>query len=273
MNNTTLLDNVLVPLEQHTGEYLSATRLTTWMKCPLAYRLRYIDKMEQTTNPSLFVGKVVHAALAVIYRRQKEGKDTPISELPGLITGIWNEMLEVEPCFFDDDEHETKCRYQVVDLITAYLHNVDVRNEKVIAIERKFESLIQTCDTNDIFQLPLVGVIDLIIEKPEGLVIIDFKTAASASYCSLQHEIQLAAYAYLVREFFGQNEAKLEIRQLIKTKTPKIITQPYPPRNDWQMKRFFSLVREYHEALGTGTFNYRPSWNCSMCEHIEICQS
>ncbi|GHT21773.1 hypothetical protein FACS189419_03190 [Planctomycetales bacterium] len=215
----------------------------------------------------------VHLWYKSIYRRQKEGKDTNISELPGLITGIWKEMLEVEQCFFDDDEHETKCRYQVVDLITAYLHDVDVRCEKVIAIERKFESIIQTYDTNEIFHLPLVGVIDLIIEKPEGLVIIDFKTAASASYCSLQHEIQLAAYAYLVREFFGQNEAKLEIRQLIKTKTPKIITQSYPPRNDWQMKRFFSLVREYHEALETGTFNYRPSWNCSMCEHIEICQS
>jgi hypothetical protein len=66
MSRSPLLENVRVPQEQKTGEYLSATRLTTWMKCPLAFRLRYIDGMEQTTNPSLFVGKVVHAALAVI---------------------------------------------------------------------------------------------------------------------------------------------------------------------------------------------------------------
>jgi len=111
------------------------------------------------------------------------------------------------------------------------------------------------------------GIVDLILEGEYGPIVVDFKTAASASYCNLQHELQLTAYANLVRAFYGYDESALEVRQLVKTKVPKIVTHKFSPRSDEHIDRFFNIVREYLDALDRGVFNYRPSWNCGMCEH------
>jgi hypothetical protein len=39
--------------------YISPSRLNLWLKCPLAFKLRYIDGVKTPTTPSLFIGKQV----------------------------------------------------------------------------------------------------------------------------------------------------------------------------------------------------------------------
>ena len=41
--------------------YISASRLNTWLSCPLKFRLRYLDGIRSPTSPALFLGKQVHA--------------------------------------------------------------------------------------------------------------------------------------------------------------------------------------------------------------------
>ncbi len=53
---------------QNVWDYVSASRLTLWGKCPLAFRRRYVDGIESPSTPSLFVGKVVHGVLEHVYR-------------------------------------------------------------------------------------------------------------------------------------------------------------------------------------------------------------
>jgi CRISPR/Cas system-associated exonuclease Cas4 (RecB family) len=83
------------------------------------------------------------------------------------------------------------------------------------------------------------------------------------------HEIQLAAYAYLFRSVTGERESELQIRSLIKTKTPKVATHQYQARTDEHFRRLFALIREYLDALERGVFNYRPSWSCGSCDFRE----
>ena len=59
----------------------------------------------------------------------------------------------------------------------------------------------------------------------------------------------MTAYAYLIREVLGQDESYCEIRQLVKTKTPKVQTHRFPRRTDEHFTRFFGLIREYLEAV------------------------
>ena len=77
---------------------------------------------------------------------------------------------------------------------------------------------------------------------------------------------QILQRALLFRHVSSGNEAKLEIRSLIKTKTPKIETHRYLPRTDTHFRRLFAVVREYLDALDRGQFNFRPSWGCGMCD-------
>jgi len=144
--------------------------------------------------------------------------------------------------------------------------------EKPLAVERKYEVSLVDPLTGEDFGIPLLGIVDLVLDSEDGPVIVDFKTAASASTnCEIQHELQLTSYAYLIREVFGRDESELQVRQLVKTKTPKIVTHRFPPRSDDHFKRFFGLVREYLDTLDKGIFNYRPSWNCQMCDQAGMC--
>ena len=53
--------------------YISPSRLNLWLKCPLAFKLKYIDGIRQKTSPAFFLGKVVHAALECHYRHRQLG--------------------------------------------------------------------------------------------------------------------------------------------------------------------------------------------------------
>jgi serine/threonine-protein kinase RIO1 len=104
-----------------------------------------------------------------------------------------------------------------------------------------------------------------ILVDEDGPVICDFKTSArSSSPMEISHEIQLGAYAYLFRQATGQKEAGLEIRSLVKTKTPKIEYHRFAARSEPHLGRLFAVIREYLDALDRGRFNYRPGWGCSM---------
>ena len=71
------------------------------------------------------------------------------------------------------------------------------------------------------------------------------------------------------RQATGQEESGLEIRSLIKTKSPRIECHEYPARSEAHLRRLFALIREYLDAVDTGKFNFRPGWSCSMCDFRE----
>ena len=253
-------------------DYVSASRLSLWMKCPLAFKRRYVDGIESAPSVSLFVGKVVHGVLEHVYRCRSVGTICTDADLDVFVPEVWTQTMLTEPCFFDDEAHEEKHRQQVRDLTAAYLREIDIEAEKPLAVEKRYETPLVDPLTGEDLGLPLVGIIDLLIETSDGLTLVDFKTAASAaSSCEVQHELQLTAYAYLVRQLLGRDESSLEIRQLVKTKTPKIVVHRFPSRSDEHFGRFFDLVREYLDSLDRGVFNYRPGFGCMMCDQAGIC--
>jgi putative RecB family exonuclease len=259
--------------EQQTGmiwDYVSPSRLNLWLKCPLAFRKKYIDGEPTSPSPALFVGKVVHSVLAHVYRHRIAGHLCEIEELPMHVADAWKMSMELEPCFFCDDAEEEKARYQVLDLTTAYLETVPVQEERPVAIEKRYEVPLVTPQGEDL-GIPLVGIVDLIIENEHGHIIVDFKTSATSSICEMQHELQLTAYSYLFRSIMDEHELHSEIRQLIKTKVPKVQCSRFPRRSKEHISRFFDLVREYLDALDKGVYNYRPGWTCSMCDHYGTC--
>lgn len=66
-------------------EYVSPTRLNTWLTCPLKFRLRYVDGIEEPTPPSLFLGKRVHNGLEFFYRHRQNGR-----HLSAVVTGLFS---------------------------------------------------------------------------------------------------------------------------------------------------------------------------------------
>ena len=261
--------------EQASGQlldYVSPSRLSLWMKCPLAFRRRYIEGLQTAPTPALFVGKITHSVLAHVYRLRAAKQDCTADMLPMLVADAWKFGMETEPCLFDDDAQEEKSRYQILDLVQAYLATIPVQEEKPIAVEKRYEVPLIDPANRENLGMPLVGVLDLVLNEECGQVIVDFKTSSTASISDLAHELQLTAYAYLFREATEGEELRSEIRQLVKTKVPKVQTHRFPRRTDEHFNRFFGLVREYLDAIDKKVFNYRPSWTCNtMCDHYLAC--
>jgi hypothetical protein len=58
-------------------DYVSASRLNSWLACPLKFKLKYLDRVPTPSTPPLFVGKACHAGLEVFYRHRMLGGFSP----------------------------------------------------------------------------------------------------------------------------------------------------------------------------------------------------
>jgi hypothetical protein len=67
MSTELLTRDSLAERQGSAWDYISPSRLNLWLKCPLAFRLKYVDGIKTPTTPSLFVGKMCHAALECHY--------------------------------------------------------------------------------------------------------------------------------------------------------------------------------------------------------------
>jgi CRISPR/Cas system-associated exonuclease Cas4 (RecB family) len=126
--------------------------------------------------------------------------------------------------------------------------------------------------TGEDLGMPLVGIMDLVLDGHDGPIIVDLKTSARSSEPpEIVHEVQLTSYAYLLRQVHGRQEAGLEIRLLVKTKLPKVEFHRYPARTEAHFRRLFAVMREYLAALEAGRFKYRLGFGCGMCDFREHC--
>jgi len=248
-------------------DYISASRLNLWIRCPLSFKLVYLDGIRAPTSPALFLGQRVHQGLEVWNRHRQLGAPIEPRAVADQMLSTWDQAVADEAITFADAAEEESLRRQALDLVAAYLAAVDPNEPRPLAVETCLDAPLVDPATGEDLGIKLLGVIDLVLPDAAGVSIVDFKTAGkSGAPISMAHEVQLGAYAYLFRATTGQRESELQIRSLIKTKVPKVETHRYPARTDAHFRRLFALIREYLDALDCGVFNYRPSWNCGSCD-------
>ena len=91
-------------------DYISPSRLNLWLRCPLAFRLRYIDGIVAPTTPSLFLGKMVHFGLEILYRHRQLGIDLDLAAIASRMAATAKEhdvpfLLLIIPSPIDVCEH------------------------------------------------------------------------------------------------------------------------------------------------------------------------
>jgi putative RecB family exonuclease len=256
-------------VQQHQGgvwEYISPSRLSCWLCCPLKWKCRYLDNLRTPTTTSLILGKAVHAGLEVYYRHRQLGLTLSADDVAQRMSQSWAQIVDEEKMSFASTDAEQAARRQAAGLVQAYLAQVP-KDERPQAVEVAVEAPLVDPDSGESLGIPLVCVMDLVLCSDAGPAIVDFKTTSRSSEpLEVVHEVQLSSYAYLFRQVEQRQEAGLEIRSLVKTKTPKIEFHRYPARTDAHFRRLFSVIREYLNSLECGRFNYRPGFGCSMCD-------
>ena len=178
--------------------------------------------------------------------------------------------MHCEGLQFTSSQEEANVRDQVVSLLAAYFGQLPADEPRPLAVETSLSCPLIDPESGEDLGIPLVGIVDLVLAEEAGPLIADFKTAASSKPPpDIQHEIQLSCYSYLFRNISGQQEAALEIRSLVKTKTPQIVFHRYPPRQASHLRRLFLVIHAYLDDLERGQFLYRPGWTCGMCNYSD----
>jgi putative RecB family exonuclease len=249
-------------------EYISPSRLNLWLRCPLAFKLQYIDGIRMPTTPSLFLGKAVHDGLEILYRHRQLGAELEAEDVAKRISDGWDGLVAKESMRFDSTAEEDALKQQALALVAVYMDHVADTLEIPLAVETSMEAPLIDPDTGEDLGIPLTGIVDLVVDERAGPLIVDFKTAAKSSPpFEITHEIQLSSYAYLFRQATGDEEGGLEIRSLVKTKTPKIEFHTYQARREQHFRRLFAVIRAYLDDLDRGSFVFRPGFACIMCDH------
>lgn len=257
------------PAERTRGvwDYISASRLSLWAKCPLAFRLRYIDGIKTPVGANLFIGRQVHRGLEQFYRHRLLRLKLSAEDVVQRIDDAWDADRDTENVVFKNSAEENKSKAQVESLVTAYLDQIPGDEPSPLAIEVTLEAPLIDPVSGEDLGINMLGIVDLVLDGPRGPVIVDFKTAARGGALQpIIHEVQLTTYAYLFRRLTGKAEQELQIRRLVKTKVPKIEQHTFAAREAIHLRRLFALVRSYLGDLHAGQFTYRPGMACGMCD-------
>jgi hypothetical protein len=111
-------------------DYLSPSRLNLWLKCPLAFRLRYVDGIKTPTSRSLFIGKIVHSALECFYRHRQLGLLLTPADVSRRLIESWGEAAAAEAVSFESTEDEAESCNRAVGLVWTYLAQIPADEPK-----------------------------------------------------------------------------------------------------------------------------------------------
>jgi hypothetical protein len=240
--------------------------LNLWLKCLLAFQLRYVDSAECPISPAQFVGKRVHAALEG-YSRHRQPALSIEPEHLALRIDDWANAMHEERVQFADTAAEEAAYEQTQKLVVAYLAQIPADEPRPLAVEAAIEAPLVDPQSGEDLGLPLVGIIDLVLPEADGPTINDFKTSARGGEpLGITHEVQLSSDSDLFRHHAAEPEGAIEIVNLTKTKTPRVERYRYAPREERHQRRLFAVIRAYLDALDSGRFVFRPGFSCSSCE-------
>lgn len=123
---------------------------------------------------------------------------------------------------------------------------------------------------------PLQGIIDLVKQDDDGqLVVADIKTIAATPDLKMEawlNEIQLVAYAVLMRQALGKEANRAELWYLVKTAKPKVLRHKLDTLTEVQFERFYSVYKYVVQGIASGDFTPRPSFSCRFCDFRELCR-
>ena len=243
---------------------ISASRLNSWISCPLRWHEVYVRGAPFRPSPPMIFGSAIHSALERLHRDLWLGRDVSVDALVEL---FWSELgARAKEIALSPKEIE-KLGVQGRPLLELYV--AQYAEEKPVAVE--LDLTVPIVDAGEDLGADLHGFIDLLTSDGR---IVDLKTSARSSSTFqqvIQTRLQLDAYRYLLHQAEpGLSISGLEIRRLIRTKVPKIEVHQIPIGS---FGGFLDTVKRYVSAVEQMDVYPRPGFFCSGdCPAAEACR-
>ncbi|MEU1790659.1 PD-(D/E)XK nuclease family protein [Streptomyces sparsogenes] len=257
--------------ESPSSPSLSPSRAADFMRCPLLYRFRVIDKLPEKPSPAATRGTVVHAVLERLFDAPAAERTAPRAR--AMVPGEWERLLKARPelaeLFRGEDGAEDPERLgrwlaDAERLVEQWFSLEDPTRlepaERELYVETRLES-----------GLTLRGYIDRVDVAPSGEVrIVDYKTGkAPAPQYAGDALFQMKFYALVLWRLRGAVPRRL---QLVYLGSGDVLTYD-PGESDLLAveRKVRALWEAIAEATATGVFLPRQTKLCGWCDHQAHC--
>jgi putative RecB family exonuclease len=243
---------------------LSPTRVASFTDCPLAFRLRAIDRIPEPPSAHTTRGTLVHTVLERLIWEHSADERTPQAAAEEL-ERAWAELQSSEEYarLGLDPEEGAAFHLDASRLIANYFTLEDPAKVDAVGVELCLEA--------EIDGIRLRGIIDrLDLDAAGELVVVDYKTgrAPPARY----EKAKLAGvhlYALLCEQALGR--VPVEVRLLHLREPLSITATPSPQTLRGQRTRTVAVWRAIERACQREDFVPRPSPLCDYCSYHEWC--
>ncbi|MFG2306114.1 RecB family exonuclease [Actinacidiphila glaucinigra] len=249
---------------------LSPSRAADFMRCPLLYRLRVIDKLPEKPSQAATRGTVVHAVLERLF-------DVPAAQRTAdraraMVPGQWQRLLEERPELSElfaaeDGQGLAQWLEEAARLVERWFSLEDPTRlepaERELYVETELES-----------GLTLRGYIDrLDVAAASGdLRVVDYKTgkAPRPEYAD-EALFQMKFYALVLWRLRGVVPRRL---QLVYLGSGEVLTYD-PSEGELRAvgRKLEALWEAIRRATESGDWRPRPSRLCDWCDHQAVCPS
>jgi len=252
--------------------HLSVSSINSYIDCGLQYKFSKIEKRKPDfVSDNLIFGSCIHRILAEFNQEKMMGNLLSSDELEEMFKQDWEKSAKDK----DDIEYSKGKSYRIllnqgVKLIAEFIKSVPENDNTIVAIEEAFIFNIEGLD------IPLIGVMDLVEEDPDGsLIITDYKTSKRAmSLNEVDKNFQLTVYYTAAKaNGYADREVNLKFDCLIKTQKPKF-EQIYTYRSYDHTARALKKIKHVYDGILKGVFVPNDnSWRCSGCSYKSHCDN
>ena len=247
---------------------LSATRISTFLRCKKRYWYQYVEHMPKLSNPAFRLGIACHEALEFAGNIWLEGppdKDKFTDEEVGRILA---EYLRVS---VREGIEEMEVHAEGKALILSRLGSFRL-GKKLISLELPFgfpTSKYPELATDQ--GVPLIGAIDKILAlDDETLLIVDYKTSKTApTPDQLKEDLQLSLYDLVGGILFPQYKRTILCLDMLKSEP--VFTYRTPQQrvdfNDYLTEVYKQMSELQEETKATASLNIFCPW----CDFKDYC--
>jgi putative RecB family exonuclease len=251
---------------------LSPSRAADFMRCPLLYRLRVIDRLPEKPSQAATRGTVVHAVLERLF--DAPAADRTADRARSMVAGEWERLLAARP--------ELAGLFEAAEgaadpaALTTWLESAEHLVDRWFTLEdpTRLEPAERELYVETVLEsgLTLRGYVDRLDVAPASgdLRVVDYKTgkAPRPEYAD-EPLFQMTFYALVLWRLRGVVPRRL---QLVYLGSGDVMT--YDPSEADLLRterKLLALWEAISEATRTGDWRPRRTPLCGWCDHQAFC--
>jgi len=243
-------------MEKDNNFYLSFSRLSTYLKCPLRYKFIYIDNLPTVPRSYFSFGNTIHKVLEVFYDPAKnfiELEKAPYKYMMELLDSCWLSKG------YASNTEEIRAKREAKRILTNFYRKSIFAFQPALFVEKNFSF--------DIKEFELRGRIDRIDERSGCFTVVDYKTnSILPEFFREEDFLQPVIYNIAAREMLQTN--KIDFISLYFLKFDKKINFSL---DNTIIEKGKKRIYDVGNLICKGGFNPKVNGSCSNCEFKNLC--